>query len=165
MKNVSKADRLTVAGSASTCPKSGLIVAVSVSPGVSAYLMSTPAEAAADDASTSGLPLACCRVRLATVYGVNSRRFTARPVSTPDSSPNDDTYPFALRASSGHVEVAFRRPTSRAMAKPKVFVSAGLNRSCENGILNSASQPRSSRDTVTSHTASQLISLFVSLNQ
>src|SRR5262245_41835304 len=54
---------------------------------------------------------------------------------------------------------------SRAMAKPKVVSFAGENRSCENGILKSAVHPSWSRDTATSHTASQLESLFVSLNQ
>ena len=67
------------------------MLAVSVSPGVSAYFMSAPNEAPAADESTSGLPLTACLVRLATVYGVNSRRFAARPVVTPASSPNDDT--------------------------------------------------------------------------
>ena len=44
-KSTSKASRLTTAGSASTWPKSGLAVAVRVSPGVTAYFRSRPTEA------------------------------------------------------------------------------------------------------------------------
>ena len=40
------------------------------------------------------------------------------PSCRPLSSPNCETKPLALRASSGHVEVSVRRPTSRTTAKP-----------------------------------------------
>src|SRR5919197_6652807 len=75
VKNVSKAVRLTTAGSASTWPKSGFTVVVSVSPGVSAYFKSNPTALVGDDAFTSGLPLGRWRVRLPTVYGRISKRF------------------------------------------------------------------------------------------
>jgi hypothetical protein len=55
-KNVSKPERLTTAGSASTCPKSGLMVPVSVRPGFNAYFTSTPAEPAGSLAFENGLP-------------------------------------------------------------------------------------------------------------
>ena len=55
-KNVSNADRLTTAGSASTWPKSGLTVPVSVSPGLSAYFRSRPTEASGSVRFVSGLP-------------------------------------------------------------------------------------------------------------
>jgi hypothetical protein len=41
-KNVSKAERFTTAGSTSTCPKSGLMVASRVTFEVSRYLRSAP---------------------------------------------------------------------------------------------------------------------------
>src|SRR6266571_3360349 len=157
-KNVSNADRLTTAGSASTCPKSGLIVDVSVSPDVSAYLKSTPMAASGDDRLSSGLPAVGCLVRFATVYGTSSRRFGGAVITSPPSSPNDETKPFALRASSGQVDTSFRRPISRATANPNVFMSLGEKRNCENGIRKSAVQPPASRETLTSQTASQLLS-------
>ena len=40
-----------------------------------------------------------------------------------------------------------------------------VKRSCENGMRNSAVQPSASRETFTSHTASQLSSLLLSLYQ
>ena len=43
-KKVSKAERFTCDGSASTCPKSGLMVAVSVRSLVSPYFTSAPTE-------------------------------------------------------------------------------------------------------------------------
>src|SRR4051812_29198868 len=127
--------------------------------------MSTPTAPSTPDGFCSGFPAVRCRVRLATVYGTISRPFGAFAVDSPPSSPKDDTYPLALRDRSGQVFVSFSRPISRATAKPHVLVSDGVNRSWENGILNSAVHPFWSRDTVTSHTASQLLSLFVSLNQ
>ena len=68
-------------------------------------------------------------------------------------------------ASSGQVEVSLMCAMLRTTAKPNVPADAGLKRSCENGILNSARQPSGDRPTATSHTASQPTSLLVSLNQ
>src|SRR5439155_6074746 len=164
-KNVSKAVRLTTAGSASTCPKSGLIVVVSVRPGATAYFRSTPSAASTADAFRSGLPPGACRVRLLTAYGTSSSRLGARLSVSAPSSPNDETYPFALRARSGQVTVSLRRPISRTTARPTVFDSPGAKRSCENGIRNSAVQPSALRDTATFHTASQLSSRLLSLYQ
>src|SRR5438270_9445474 len=120
-KKVSNALRLTTAGSASTWPKSGLIVVVSVSPGVSAYFASTPNETLGSDGLTSGLPCGRWRATLPTVYGISSSRLGDPDIDRPPSSPNDDTYPFALRASSGHVDVSLRRPICRETAKPNVL--------------------------------------------
>jgi hypothetical protein len=78
-----------------------------------------------------------------------------RSSRSPVSSPNDDTYPFALFASSGQVAVSFSRPMWRTTARPNVDASDWRNRSCENGMRNCARQPRSPRDTPTSQTASQ----------
>ena len=39
------------------------------------------------------------------------------------------------------MDVSFSRPISRTTAKPNVAVGPGVNRSCENGMRNSASQP------------------------
>src|SRR5437660_11778432 len=141
------------------------MVVVSVRPGATAYLRSSPSAASATDALSSGLPSGACRVRLVTAYGTSSSRFGARLSESAPTSPNDDTYPLALRASSGHVEVSSSRPISRPTAKPMVFPSPDAKRSCENGIRNSADQPRVSRDTATFHTASQLSSRLLSLNQ
>ena len=91
LKNVSNAERLTTAGSASTWPKSGLTVALRVNPGVTAYFMSMPADPPRALALSSGFPPVRCRSRLATVYGVSSRPLTAPIVERPPSSPKDDT--------------------------------------------------------------------------
>ena len=56
LKKSSKASRFRAAGSASTWPKSGLSVAVSVSAGVTAYFRSTPALAPGSACVESGLP-------------------------------------------------------------------------------------------------------------
>ena len=90
-KNVSNAVRFTTAGSASTWPKSGLMVPVNVRPGVSAYFRSMPIDAFGFEADSSGLPSGRCRVRFATVYGTISSRFGEPPIDRPPSSPNDDT--------------------------------------------------------------------------
>src|SRR5262245_16990667 len=90
-KNVSNADRLTTAGSASTCPKSGLIVVVSVRPGVTAYFMSRPAAPDGADDFTNGLPVPSWRVKSAAVYGTSSSRFGDAAIDSPPRSPNDDT--------------------------------------------------------------------------
>ena len=71
----------------------------------------------------------------------------------------------ALRESSGQVVVSLSRPIWRETAKPNVIFADGVKRSCENGMRNSAVEPRRSRETATSQTASQLSSLLVSLSQ
>src|SRR5262249_32895407 len=129
------------------------------------YFMSRPAAPVPADAPSSGLPLVGWRVRLATEDGTSSSRFEAAAVERPPSSPNDDTYPLAPLGSSGQVDGSFGRPISPEVAKPNLLSCAGETRSCENGILKSAVQPSRSRETATSHTASQVVSLFVSLYQ
>ena len=84
---------------------------------------------------------------------------------TPLSVPNEDTHPLALFDISGQVDVSFRRATWREIAKPSWPSPLPLKRSCENGIRNSACHPSPLRRTMTSHTASQLSSLLLSLNQ
>src|SRR6266849_10467225 len=91
LKYVSNADRFTTAGSASTCPKSGFIVVVSVRPGVSAYFMSRPNAPPGDARWRSGLLPVGCFVRFATVYGVISSFLGDAAIDKPPSSPNDDT--------------------------------------------------------------------------
>jgi hypothetical protein len=104
-----------------------------------------------------------CESSLATEYGISSNFFGAPDIFNPRSSPNCDTNPFALRDSSGHDDVSARRPTSRMTEKPTGPPVVLLKRSCENGIRNSARQPSASFSTSTSHTASQLSSLWPSL--
>ncbi len=99
-KNVSNASRLTTAGSASTWPKSGFAVAVSVRPGVTAYFMSSPSAAPGSMGLLSGLPASSgCVRRSATVYGSNSNFFGAPAIFKPRISPNCETNPLALRDS------------------------------------------------------------------
>src|SRR5712691_8708604 len=90
-KKVSNADRFTTAGSASTCPKSGLIVDVSVRPGVSAYLRSRPTAAAAADDGSSGCAAVDWLVRSVRVNGTTSSRFGDPIIDSPPTSPKDDT--------------------------------------------------------------------------
>src|SRR5688572_16280950 len=96
---------------------------------------------------------------------MNSSRFDIAPTLTPFSLPNDDTHPLAFLESSGQVAVSLSRAISRLMANPIWPSPLPLKRSCDNGMRNSASQPSASRFTVTSHTASQLSSLLLSLYQ
>src|SRR5687767_14395640 len=139
-KNVSNAPRLTTAGSASTWPKSGLIVPVSVRPPIR-YLRSRPAATLPSGDDRSGLPGATgADVIDDERYGSNSSRFAADGKARPVSSPNEETKPLALRASSGHVEVSFTCATVRITAKPNVPAARGSKRSCENGTRNSAVQ-------------------------
>src|SRR5262245_57262048 len=158
-KKVSNALRLTTAGSASTCPKSGFTVALSVSAGVTAYLRSTPTDAPGSGVFCRGLPGCTGSVSTcATVYGRSSSRFDALPMFTPLRVPNDDTHPLALLEINGQVDVSLRRATCREIAKPSCPSPLPLKRSCENGMRNSACQPSSLRLTTTSQTASQLSS-------
>jgi hypothetical protein len=55
-KSTSKASRFTTAGSASTWPKSGLAVAVKMSPGVTAYFKSRPTDPPGSGECPSVLP-------------------------------------------------------------------------------------------------------------
>src|SRR5438067_3860196 len=105
-KNVSKADRLTTAGSASTCPKSGFTVPVNVKPVVRPYFTSSPNAPSGVDGLTSGLPLAGWRVSCDTMYGSSSSRLGVVRLDNPARSPNDDTNPVAARGNSGHVDVS-----------------------------------------------------------
>jgi len=66
---------------------------------------------------------------------------------------------------TGLEDVSFSRATLRITAKPSTPSPPRLNRSCENGMRNSAHHPSLSRRDTTSQTASQLSSLFESLNQ
>ena len=91
LKYVSNALRLTTAGSASTWPKSGFTLAVSVRPGVSAYFRSSPIAPPGAAADSSGLPPVGCVVMLASVYGSSSSFFGDATIESPPRSPNDDT--------------------------------------------------------------------------
>src|SRR5438874_13204012 len=91
LKYVSNADRFTTAGSASTCPKSGFTVVVSVRPDVSAYFMSRPSAPSGAEPFTSGLPPVGCLVRLVSAYGTISSFFGDAVIDSAPSSPNDDT--------------------------------------------------------------------------
>ena len=55
--------------------------------------------------------------------------------------------PLALRDSSGHVEVSFRRADLANHREAHGSAAAGSKRSCENGMRNSARQPSASRAT------------------
>src|SRR3954468_13015626 len=97
LKNDSKPDRFTCDGSASTCPKSGLIVASSVRFEVSPYLRSAPTR---DWLRWSNFPavvdgtLAVC----ATEYGENSARRGDTMPLMPVTSPNFEAIPLDARS-------------------------------------------------------------------
>jgi len=166
LKKVSKPLKLTTAGSASTCPKSGFTVAVSVTPGFSAYFRSAPTVAFWSRVDTSGLPVSAgCVFTWPTTYGTSSSRFGVWASFKCVRSPKFETNPFALFEMSGHVSVSLRRPIWRTTANPNVASSDGLKRSCEKGMRNSARQPSLSRETATSQTASQPPSSLPSLDQ
>ena len=142
------------------------MVLVRFSAGVTAYLMSTPTDISWSGLFCSGFPASSGVVPISpTTYGTSSSRFDARPIVTPLNSPNDETNPLAFFDRSGHVVVSFKRATLRITAKPSTPSPPRLKRSWENGMRNSAHQPSLSRRDTTSQTASQLSSLFESLNQ
>src|SRR4051812_4313168 len=95
-KNVSNADRLTTAGSTSTCPKSGLIAPVRVSPRGSATLKSAPTDGDVALARANGFPAtAGARVSLLLTYGNSSVCTDERIPTSPVRSPKRDTSAFA----------------------------------------------------------------------
>src|SRR3954470_14126988 len=97
LKKLSKPERFTSDGSASTWPKSGLIVASRVRFEVRPYLRSAPMR---DWLLMSYAPavFAGTLALWATVYGENStRRGDAMPL-IPETSPNLDERPLELRS-------------------------------------------------------------------
>src|SRR3954469_779497 len=84
-KNVSKPERLTTDGSASTWPKSGLTVAFIVRFDVRPYLMSAPKR---DWLFIAYPPAAGALAVCATLYGENSARREETIPSIPLTSPN-----------------------------------------------------------------------------
>src|SRR5687768_12657089 len=159
-KNCSNADRFSTDGSASTWPKSGLIVASRVRLEPSPYLMSAPADT--DCGCVYDDPLG--RVSfLVTTYGVTSSRRGVASPWIPVSSPACDTYPCLLRSYNGQLIRAPVRATSRTAMKPNVWLGVLLKRIWLNGILNSATQPSESIAVATSQTASHVASSVTSL--
>ena len=89
-----------------------------------------------------------------------------RQLRGPSRSPNDETIAArALRDERPRVGFVQARRSARTTAKPNVALSDGWKRSCENGMRNSARQPSASRETATSHTASQPLSSLQSFDQ
>ena len=139
VKNVSNADRLTTAGSASTWPKSGLTVPVNVRPGVSAYFTSRPSAAAGVRRFTQRVAVGRLPRQVRDRVGHQLEPLRRRRPSTGRRARRTTRRSrWRCAASSGQVDVSFSRPISRDTAKPNVVRSRGLNRSCENGIRNSA---------------------------
>ena len=82
------------AGSASTCPKSGLIVASRLKAAPRPRRRSTPVRAAVDDPSKKGFPSSArARRALLRTYGRTSTLLEGRVIRTPRSSPNWLTTP------------------------------------------------------------------------
>src|SRR5688572_17870757 len=72
-KNVSNADRFSTAGSTSTCPKSGLIVALRVRFDVTRYRRSSPALGSGRARVSNGLPTSeANEADFALTYGISS---------------------------------------------------------------------------------------------
>jgi hypothetical protein len=84
----------------------------------------------------------------------------ARIRSSPRSSPGAETSPGELRVQGDQVLRSSCRAISRMIPTPHTRSPAtrSLNRSWENGMRNSALQPRESIEVATSHTASQAVS-------
>ena len=139
-KNVSKAPRLTTAGSASTWPKSGLTVAVSDSRRRDRVLAGRRRPTRRDPGSCA----ADCRPGPAQSPPGRPRTASARAASrrprlaTPRQLAELRHAAARARASSGHVDVSFRRATVRATANPSRPSPPPLKRSCEYGMRNSA---------------------------
>ena len=134
-KNVSNADRFTSAGSASTWPKSGLTVPVSVSPGRSAYFRSTPTVASGSarfDKRIAGLD----RLGLDVAADVRHDLETLRRSIEPQPGQLAERRHVAVRA------LRQQRP-GRRLVQPADLrgrspgrtskSSDGRNRNCENG--------------------------------
>src|SRR5207237_6097301 len=99
-KKLSYADRLSTDGSDSTWPKSGLIVASSVTLGAMRYLMSPPA---ARFCFCAKALLVIVDALLVTTYGIASSLRGFSRSSIPCSDPNCDTKPGFDCRSSGQM--------------------------------------------------------------
>src|SRR6478609_6165625 len=96
-KNVSNADRLSTAGSTSTCPKSGLIVASSVRFDVNRSLRSNPARIVGRPCVLNGSFAApATDADLLTTYGNSSRPFVAVGIRNPSRCPKRDGPPASV---------------------------------------------------------------------
>src|SRR5256885_8970178 len=159
-KNVSNAVRLSTPGSASTWPKSGLIVASSLRLEATRYFKSPPTVTSCErprpvDENSETF--------LVTRYGAASSRRGAWSPSSPWISPNCDTKPACDCRKSGQLTRCEYRYRSRSIVKPNVWTRCPPHGNCESGIRNSAVQPAESIWVATSHTASHAKSSLPSL--
>src|SRR5207249_11710195 len=119
-KNDSNAVRLRTAGSASTWPKSGLIVASSVRFGAIPYFRSAPPVTLCE---RSNPPPAATDTFFVTTYGaISGRRGDGRP-SSPVSSPSCDETPAWEPRYTGQLTRSEYRSISRHTANPNVPVA------------------------------------------
>src|SRR5688572_21225114 len=104
-KNISYPSRRTAPGSASTCPKSGLIVKSRIKSRVTDTLPSMPAEILFLDPSTNGLPSSLSnRSVCASTYGANSICLLVGNPVKPCNSPKWLTHPLELCGTYCHDE-------------------------------------------------------------
>ncbi len=156
-KNVSNALRFTTAGSTSTCPKSGLNVALSIRSEVSEYLRSAPTRYfdSCSSANGSSGSRSATDSLWATTYGSSSRRPTpALGAEIPSRCPNRWGPPDWSWRQNDHIWISLLRLMSRVIWRPQVWSAPALNLSCENGILSSAVHPSSPTSVSALHTGS-----------
>ena len=166
-KNVSKPLRLTTAGSASTWPKSGFTVA-----GQREARTQRVFQVGADrrllivrrDERVARLG----RLRVHLPDDVRHQLEPLRRLIQLQVREIAEGRHEAVRALRDAAARCRSRSAGRSRGRRRSRTSAlsdGWKRSCENGMRNSARQPSLSRETATSHTASQPLSSFASLNQ
>ena len=132
-KRTSNAVRFSTAGSASTWPKSGLIVASSVRFSLMPYLMSSPIAARCGCAQPSGR----CSVRFDVVTNGSSSSFDDRwmPAESLRASRSATSVPDERRGTSAATHPSgCAAPMSRQTAKPNTCSGWSLKRSWLNGI-------------------------------
>src|SRR5690348_8445119 len=153
--DTSYAERFSCAGSTSTWPKSGLIVASSVRLDVRLYLMSAPALTLAVVllwyGSRGSAYLNCPRD---TTYGSSSACRGTLAIAIPSRWPKYAGPELSLRRRNDHSSCSLRRSTYRHSCIPHVCTCPPERRSCEYGIRISAVHPSAVTWVAPSHTGS-----------
>src|SRR5438876_4085548 len=144
-KNVSNAERFSTAGSTSTCPKSGLIVALSVRFDVTRSRRSSPALGFGVPFVSKGVPASdAIDDDLALAYGINSTRDDAFGMRSPTRCPKRDGPPASFLCQNDQSSSSSRRLMKRRTSRPHTCSGAREKRSWLYGILISAVHPSAS---------------------
>ena len=166
-KNVSNTVRLTTAGSTSTWPKSGFTVASIVMLLEKPHFRSRPALADPVRPSLNGSPgsaVPLMELRAGDVGEQFEVRLARDGVEAAEFPRQRDHAAVVLPHERPPALLVLALDGLRTTWRPQTWRSDGVNRSCENGMRISATQPFSSIETADSHTPFQVSSSLESLN-